>query len=59
MRPSPNNTRTRRHIRSKERFAEIRAQQAATEAAKRVCFTPWTGKEEPDFQVEMPWNGKE
>lgn len=61
MRPHDNNTRktASRYTRSKEVFLRMRELCQATEQAKRRKFTPWTGKDEPDFEVETPWDGRE
>lgn len=60
MNPSPTNTRkTIRYARSKELSLSQREKCAAIEQAKRKRFTPWNGKDEPDFEVDTPWTGKE
>ena len=59
MQPSPTNIRkTRRHIRSKEIFLQMREAEAAEKSEARRNMRPWSGKCEPDFEVETPWDGK-
>lgn len=45
--------------RPKYQFLQDRASEAAIQGAKRRKMQPWNGRDEPDFEVETPWNGKE
>ena len=51
-------TKPRRYTRSKELALQMREERAAKEKAKRTLFYHWNGKCEPDFKVEIPWDGK-
>jgi len=56
---SPTNIRKTRYVRSKDLFLQVREECAAIEQRKRRKMKPWNGKNEPDFEVETPWDGKE
>ncbi len=45
--------------RPKYLFLQEREEQAAANQSKRRRMRPWNGKDEPDFEVETPWDGKE
>ena len=58
MRP-PDKKKPARLVRSKERFLMHREECAAIQQRKRREYAPWDGKDEPTFEVETPWDGKE
>jgi len=43
---------------NRHKAIEIAAQEAAKQKAKRRKMQPWNGKDEPPFEVEQPWDGK-
>jgi len=45
--------------RPKYQFLQDREDEAAIQGAKRRKMQPWDGREEPTFEVETPWDGKE
>ncbi len=45
-----------RLLRNKYLFAELR--EIEVQAQREKVFTPWDGKDEPDFEVPTPWDGK-
>ena len=45
-------------LRPKHQFLQDREREAAIQNAKRRRMIPWNGKDEPDFEVETPWDGK-
>lgn len=46
-------------ISSKDLDLLQRESEAAAANSKRRKMTPWNGKDEPTFEVETPWIGKE
>ena len=45
--------------RNKGKFLQMREQEAIEKNNARRNMHPWNGKNEPDFDVETPWDGKE
>lgn len=45
-------------VRFKHLALAAREMEAAILGAARRKMKPWNGKDEPDFEVETPWNGK-
>ena len=43
---------------NRHKALEISAQESAEKNSKRRKMKPWNGKNEPDFDVETPWDGK-
>ena len=46
-------------LRPKHQFLQDRAEEQAIEQGRRRRMIPWNGKDEPTFEVEIPWDGKE
>jgi hypothetical protein len=45
-------------IRNKHIDLQVREQEAAANNARRRKMQPWDGKQEPEFEVEPPRDGK-
>jgi len=44
--------------RNKDKFLQMREAEQAQAISKRRKMKPWDSKNEPDFEVETPWDGK-
>ena len=51
--------RKQKAIRPKYQFLQDRATEQILSGSKRRKMIPWSGRDEPDFEVESPWDGKQ
>ena len=51
--------RKQKAIRPKYQFLQMREDEANAASSKRRKMIPWNGKDEPGFEVDAPWDGKQ